>query len=57
MNNSLIPKLKSQGLTFNTPDTAPFREALIQAGFYKQWQAKFGNTLWSALAKYSGSIA
>ena len=57
LNNSLIPKLKSQGLTFNTPDTAPFREALIQAGFYKQWQAKFGNTLWSALAKYSGSIA
>lgn len=57
LNNSLVPKLKSQGLTFNTPDTDPFREALVQAGFYKQWQAKFGNTLWSALAKYSGSIA
>ncbi len=57
LNNSLVPKLESQGLKFNTPDIAPFREALVQAGFYKQWHSKFGDTLWSALAKYSGSIA
>jgi tripartite ATP-independent transporter DctP family solute receptor len=57
LNNSLVPKLEAQGLKFNTPDIAPFREALIKAGFYKQWEAKFGTTLWTALAKYSGSIA
>ena len=57
LNNSLIPKLTAQGLTFNTPDITPFRQALIRSGFYKYWQAKFGTTLWSALEKYSGSIA
>ncbi len=57
LNNSLIPKLTEQGLTFNTPDIVPFRQALETSGFYKYWQGKFGTKLWSALEKYSGSIS
>ncbi len=57
LNNSLQAELTKQGLTFNTPDTAPFREALVKSGFYKDWQAKFGPALWSALEKYTGPLA
>lgn len=55
-NNSLVPRLETQGITFNYPDRAPFREALVQAGFYKQWQGNLGPNLWSALEKYSGPL-
>ena len=49
-------KLQSQGLTFNKPDIASFRNKLIQSGFYKEWQGKFSPSLWSALEKYAGSL-
>lgn len=57
LDNSLEDKLKSQGLVFETPDTAAFRDVLVKAGFYKQWQAKFGPAQWSALEKYTGPLA
>lgn len=56
LNNSLVPRLKAQGMTFNYPDRGPFREALVQAGFYKQWQGNLGPNLWNALEKYSGPL-
>ena len=51
------PKLEAQGLKFNRPDIAAFRKALAEAGFYKDWQQKFGTGLWKALSKYSSSVA
>jgi tripartite ATP-independent transporter DctP family solute receptor len=57
LNNSLQAKLAGEGLIFNTPDQAPFRAKLVKAGFYDQWQGKFGPALWSALEKYTGSLA
>ncbi len=54
--SSLESKLKSQGLTFNTVDTAPFKEQLVKAGYYKEWKGKFGDKLWSALEKYTGTL-
>jgi tripartite ATP-independent transporter DctP family solute receptor len=57
LNDSLIPKLEAQGLKFNRPDIAAFRKALAEAGFYKDWQQKFGTVLWKALSKYSSSVA
>ncbi len=57
LNASLQAKLAQQGLIFNTPDTAPFRAKLMQAGFYKEWQGKFGTALWSTLEKYTGTLA
>jgi tripartite ATP-independent transporter DctP family solute receptor len=57
LNNSLQAKLQGEGLVFNTPDKAPFREALVASGFYKEWQGKFAPALWSALEQYTGPLA
>lgn len=57
LNNSLQAKLSGEALVFNTPDPAPFRAMLKTSGFYDQWQQKFGPALWSALEKYTGSLA
>ncbi|HET9147710.1 MAG TPA: TRAP transporter substrate-binding protein [Acetobacteraceae bacterium] len=57
LNNSLEGKLKSQGLTFNNTDPSAFQSALVKSGFYKDWQAKFGPALWSALEAYTGKLA
>jgi hypothetical protein len=43
-------------MKFNYPDPASFRAALVQAGFYKQWQGNLGPNLWSALEKYTGTL-
>lgn len=56
LNSSLVSRLESQGMVFNYPDRAPFRQTLIELGFYKQWQAALGPELWSALEKYSGPL-
>jgi tripartite ATP-independent transporter DctP family solute receptor len=55
LNNSLEATLTQQGLIFNKPDVAPFRETLVKSGFYKEWQGKFGTALWSALEQYTGA--
>ncbi|HTU52773.1 MAG TPA: TRAP transporter substrate-binding protein [Acetobacteraceae bacterium] len=57
LNASLQAKLTQQGMSFNTPEIAPFRAKLVASGFYKEWQGKFGATLWSALEKYTGALA
>lgn len=56
LNNSLEATLTQQGLTFNKPDIAPFRETLVKSGFYKEWQDKFGTALWAALEQYTGAL-
>ncbi|SIQ28873.1 MULTISPECIES: TRAP transporter substrate-binding protein [Acidiphilium] len=57
LNNSLQGKLTKQGMMFNTTDPSQFQDALVKAGFYKDWQAKFGPSLWSALEAYTGKLA
>jgi tripartite ATP-independent transporter DctP family solute receptor len=57
LNFSLQATLAAKGLKFNTPDPAPFRATLVKAGFYDHWQKKFGAELWSALEKYTGTLA
>ena len=57
LNDSLKDKLVSQGLIFNRPDKASFREKLTSSGFYKTWKAKFTPQLWSALEQYTGPLA
>jgi tripartite ATP-independent transporter DctP family solute receptor len=57
LNNSLKGKLTKQGMVFNDTNPAAFQEALVKAGFYKDWQAKFGPALWSALEAYTGKLA
>ncbi len=57
LNASLESKLKGQGMQFNQVDTKPFREMLQQAGYYQEWQKKFGPEGWALLEKYSGKLA
>jgi TRAP-type transport system periplasmic protein len=44
------------GVVFNRPNTAPFRDQLRSAGFYKEWKGKFGDEVWAKLEKYSGPL-
>lgn len=51
-----LTQLKEKGLAVNQPSTAPFREALVQAGFYKEWRAKYGDELWALVEKSAGKL-
>ncbi len=57
LNTRLREELKAKGMTFNAPELAPFRETLRKAGFYTDWQKKFGPEAWAKLEKYAGSLA
>lgn len=50
-------ELTDKGILFNTVDPAPFRDGLSKAGYYKEWQGKFGDEAWSLLEKYAGRLA
>ena len=56
LNDSLQAKLKGQGMVFNKPAAAPFREELAKAGFYSQWKASYGADAWAVLEKYAGKL-
>ena len=58
LNDSLIGKLKSQGMTVNdlsAADRATMRAKL--GDYYKHWKAEFGNAAWDLLESYSGKLA
>ncbi|ARP87414.1 TRAP transporter substrate-binding protein [Bordetella genomosp. 9] len=57
LNNELQTQLAQQGLAFNTPDPAPIREALRKAGFYKEWQGKYGDKAWALLEQSVGKLS
>jgi TRAP-type transport system periplasmic protein len=57
LNGKLEAKLKSAGMEFNKVDIAPFRAALQKAGYYSEWQGKFGAEAWALLEKYTGKLA
>lgn len=57
LNASLEAKLKGFGMQFNTVDGKPFRDTLQKAGYYSEWQKKFGAEAWTLLEKYSGKLA
>jgi len=57
MDRSLQSELTEKGMVFNTPDPRQFRSALVQAGFYTQWQKSYGNEAWEKLEQYTGKLA
>ncbi len=57
LNEGLQVEIEKQGMQFNRPDPELFRAKLRDAGFYKQWQGKFGPELWASLEKYTGKLA
>ena len=56
MDRSLQGELTAKGMVFNTPDPRQFRSALVQAGFYQQWQQSYGNEAWEKLEQYTGRL-
>ena len=56
LNASVEQELTSKGMVINKPDLAPFRAALVKAGFYPDWKAKFGAEAWAVLEKYAGPL-
>ena len=57
LNASLRGKLQGNGMAFNDVDPAPFRDALKRAGFFKEWQGKYGAEAWAILEGQVGSLA
>ena len=57
LNATLEKELSEKGLAFNAVDNAKFREKLASAGFYKEWQDKFGADAWALLEKYAGKVS
>ncbi|OZI59610.1 TRAP transporter substrate-binding protein [Bordetella genomosp. 11] len=57
LNGELQTKLAQQGLVFNTPDPGPIRDALRKAGFYKEWQGKYGEKAWAILEQSVGKLS
>jgi hypothetical protein len=43
-------------MQFNRVDGKPFREALQKAGYYAEWQKKFGPEAWGLLEKSTGKM-
>jgi TRAP-type C4-dicarboxylate transport system substrate-binding protein len=54
---TLPDKMRAMGMTLNTPDTAPFREALRHAGFYRNWKEKLGDQAWRTLEDSVGTLS
>ena len=56
LNAGLRDDLAKQGMTFNAPETAPFREALKKAGFYAQWKQRYGEEAGGILEQSTGAL-
>jgi len=48
--------LTSKGLSFNQPESKPFRDALGKSGFYADIRKTSGDEAWSMLEKYVGEL-
>ena len=57
LNGELRQTLAGKGLQFNDVDQAPFRQTLVQAGFYKEWRGKFGEPAWKVLEGAAGELS
>jgi tripartite ATP-independent transporter DctP family solute receptor len=56
MNANLQADLQSKGLQFFKVKNEDFREKLVSAGFYKDWQKRFGDEVWSLLESTTGKL-
>ncbi len=56
LNSSTRDDLQGKGMLFNEVDKPAFRAKLDSAGFYRDWQAKYGAANWAVLAHASGQL-
>ncbi len=55
-NKTVTKHLEDNGMVFNAPETAPFRDALRKSGFYPEIKQRMGDEPWRLLEKYSGPL-
>jgi len=56
LNASLQAELQSKGLAFHKVDNEAFRARLVSAGFYTEWQKRYGDEAWSLLEGTAGKL-
>ena len=56
MNASLQTELNKRGLEFFNVKNDDFRAKLVAAGFYKEWQKRFGEEAWALLEQTTGTL-
>ena len=56
-NLALRSELTGAGMVFNDVDPNPFRERLVQVGFYREWRERFGEQPWGLLEEAVGRLA
>jgi len=54
---SVESTLRGEGMVFNRPAQAPFREIVRSSGLYGQWRERFDPKGWDALEKTTGKLA
>jgi TRAP-type C4-dicarboxylate transport system substrate-binding protein len=57
LNETVQADLQSKGLAFNKTNPESFRAKLRDAGFYKEWQERFGDEAWGLLENAVGKLA
>jgi tripartite ATP-independent transporter DctP family solute receptor len=57
LNETVQADLQSKGMIFNKPAPDSFRTALRTAGFYSDWQGRFGTEAWALLEGSVGKLA
>jgi len=57
LNDTVSADLKAKGLTFIEVDKPAFRDALRHAGFYAEWQKKYGEQAWGILQSEVGTLS
>ena len=56
MNASLQAELTSKGLEFFDVKNEDFRQRLVSAGFYQEWQKRYGDEAWATLEATTGKL-
>ena len=57
LSETLRAQLTAKGLAFNETQPEGFQAKLREAGFYQEWQGRFGNEAWSVLEGTVGRLA
>jgi TRAP-type transport system periplasmic protein len=57
LETSMQAHLTGKGMQLAAVDVAAFRDALKEAGFYREWRERFGAEVWRTLETYTGDLA
>ena len=56
MNANLRAQLQKLGLEFHNISNEAFRQKLVSAGFYTEWQKRYGDEAWTLLEETTGKL-